>query len=236
MEEWRNQILQICKNLCRQNLVSKVSRDKVVKFGKSRLERATKLQIKPPAKNGSGNYRSFCFWTSWWRLAAAFDGLLWNLKKSSFPGKVGRHLIDRISDWPNPRGFTKGVLFVRLNRYVQVDQMPFGQSEIRSIRVLWCGPFQFVGTKFNRKCFIMLEIKALFMWPDSVKICSIALKTCQGGFNILPNTKSPPPIILKTSNFDQSWEIMPNLVTLVRYLVNAFNSFLINCISETWLM
>ena len=159
---------------------------------KSRLERATKLQIKPPAKNGSGNYRSFCFWTSWWRLAAAFDGLLWNLKKSSFPGKVGRHLIDRISDWLNPRGFTKGVLFVRLNRYVQVDQMPFGQSEIRSIRVLWCGPFQFVGTKFNRKCFIMLEIKALFMWPDSVKICSIALKTCQGGFNILPNTKSPP--------------------------------------------
>ena len=34
----------------------------------------------------------------------------------------GRHLIDRISDWPNPRGFTKGVRFVCLNRYIQVDQ------------------------------------------------------------------------------------------------------------------
>ena len=34
----------------------------------------------------------------------------------------GRHLIDRISDWPNPRGFTKGVRFVCLNRYVQVYQ------------------------------------------------------------------------------------------------------------------
>ena len=48
----------------------------------------------------------------------------------------GRHLIDRISDWPNPRGFTKGVHFVCLYRYVQVDRKPFGQSEIRSIRVL----------------------------------------------------------------------------------------------------
>ena len=48
----------------------------------------------------------------------------------------GRHLIDRISDWPNPRGFTKGVRFVCLNRYIQVDGKPFVQSEIRSIRVL----------------------------------------------------------------------------------------------------
>ena len=47
-----------------------------------------------------------------------------------------RHLIDRISDWPNPRRFTKGVRFVCLNRYVQVDRKPFGQSEIWSIRVL----------------------------------------------------------------------------------------------------
>ena len=47
---------------------------------------------------------------------------------------IGRHLIDRISDWPNPHGLTKGVRFVCLNRYVQVDQKPFGQSEIRSIR------------------------------------------------------------------------------------------------------
>ena len=50
----------------------------------------------------------------------------------------GRHLIDRISDWPNPHGFTKGVRFVCLNRYIQVDQKPFGQSEIWSIRVLRC--------------------------------------------------------------------------------------------------
>ena len=56
-----------------------------------------------------------------------------NIGKTYFPG---RHLIDRISDWPNPRGFTKGVRFVCLNRYIQVNQMPFGQSEIRSIRVL----------------------------------------------------------------------------------------------------
>ena len=49
----------------------------------------------------------------------------------------GRHLIDQISDWPNPHGFTKGVRFVCLNRYIQVDQKPFGQSKIRSIRVLW---------------------------------------------------------------------------------------------------
>ena len=40
-------------------------------------------------------------------------------------------LIDRISEWPNPRGFTKGVRFVCLNRYIQIDQKPFGQSEIR---------------------------------------------------------------------------------------------------------
>ena len=48
----------------------------------------------------------------------------------------GRHLINWILDWPNPRGFTKGVRFVYLNRYVQVDRKPFGQSEIRWIRVL----------------------------------------------------------------------------------------------------
>ena len=48
----------------------------------------------------------------------------------------GRHMIDRISDWPNLRGFTKGVCFVCLNRYNQVDWKPFGQSEIWSIRVL----------------------------------------------------------------------------------------------------
>ena len=50
--------------------------------------------------------------------------------------KCGRHLIDQISDWPNLHGFTKGVRFVCLNRYVQVDRKPFGQSEIWSIRVL----------------------------------------------------------------------------------------------------
>ena len=49
---------------------------------------------------------------------------------------AGRHLIDRTACWPNPRGFAKGVRFVCLNRYVQVDLKPFGQSEIRSIRVL----------------------------------------------------------------------------------------------------
>ena len=52
----------------------------------------------------------------------------------------GKHLIDQISDWPNLRGFIKGlcfVCFVCLNRYIQIDTKPFGQSEIRSIRVLW---------------------------------------------------------------------------------------------------
>ena len=61
----------------------------------------------------------------------------------------GRHLIDRISDWPNPRGFTKGVRFVCLNRYIQVDQKPFGQSEIRSIRVLWIGNAPIFGGKME---------------------------------------------------------------------------------------
>ena len=59
---------------------------------------------------------------------------------------IGRHLIDRILDWPNPRGFTKGVRFVCLNRYVQVDQKPFGQSEIRSIQVLH------IGSQFFKLC------------------------------------------------------------------------------------
>ena len=49
----------------------------------------------------------------------------WNENVS---GWNGRPLIDRISDWPNPRGFTKGVCFVWLNRYIQVDKKPFGQS------------------------------------------------------------------------------------------------------------
>ena len=59
---------------------------------------------------------------------------------------VGRHLIDQISDWPNPHGFTKGVRFVCLNRYIQVDQKPFGQSEIRSIRVLRSSCLQKIST------------------------------------------------------------------------------------------
>ena len=54
-------------------------------------------------------------------------------RKSIFPKFLGRPLIDRILDWPNPRGFKKGVHFVCLNRYVQVDQThlvnpKFGQS------------------------------------------------------------------------------------------------------------
>ena len=67
--------------------------------------------------------------TAWWRAACCW-----------LPGvkarEHGRHLIDQIPDWPNPCGFTKGVCFECLNRYVQIDQKPFGQSEIRSIWVL----------------------------------------------------------------------------------------------------
>ena len=65
----------------------------------------------------------------------AFSANFWATSKFCI-NLEGRHLIDRISDWPNPRGFTKGVCFVCLNRYIQVNQKPFGQSEIRSIRVL----------------------------------------------------------------------------------------------------
>ena len=70
-----------------------------------------------------------------------FSSIRWRQYQPKWPlwqtNKIcGRHLIDRISDWPNPRGFTKGVRFVCLNRYIQVNQKPFSQSEIRSIRVL----------------------------------------------------------------------------------------------------
>ena len=56
----------------------------------------------------------------------------------------GRHLIDQILDWPNPLGFTKGVRFVCLNRYIPVDRKPFGQSKIRSIRVLQCSHLLYI--------------------------------------------------------------------------------------------
>ena len=69
------------------------------------------------------------------------------------PISKGRHLIDRISDCPNPRGFTKGVSFVCLNRYIQVNQKTFGQSKIRSIRVL--------RDALDQKTNILTEIKVM---------------------------------------------------------------------------
>ena len=63
-------------------------------------------------------------WEGYWsmyQIPAHTDHASWDLK-------IGRHLIDRISDWPNPRGCTKGVRFVCLNRYIQIDWKPFGQS------------------------------------------------------------------------------------------------------------
>ena len=77
----------------------------------------------------------------------------------------GRHLIDRILDWPNPHGFTKGVRFVCLNRYVQIDRKPFGQSEIQSIRVLHLQQWQCAK----------VEGKNL---PNSKKIISKVTKFC----------------------------------------------------------
>ena len=76
----------------------------------------------------------------------------------------GRHLIDRISDWPNPRGFTKGVRFVCLNKYVQVDQKPFGQSKIRSIRVLRS---LHGHSRWPSFCFVVISM--LFNWLKTVE-------------------------------------------------------------------
>ena len=75
------------------------------------------------------NVRHFCISTASKNLQVFGDktwflvwlACIWCVLQRSLNG---RHLIDRISDWPNPHGFTKGVCFVCLNRYVQVDQKP----------------------------------------------------------------------------------------------------------------
>ena len=75
--------------------------------------------------------------------------------------KSGRHLIDWISDWPNPRGFTKGVRFVCLNRYVQVDRKPFGQSGSYE-KSLFRSRREFIGHRYERWFFSILSNLILF--------------------------------------------------------------------------
>ena len=82
---------------------------------------------------------------------ASFSWRLWTVWP--YWAIFGRHLIDRISDWPNLRGFTKGVCFLCLNRYVQVDRKPFGQSGSYAI-------FEVLGDKCCYKS--SPNIKSLF--------------------------------------------------------------------------
>ena len=136
---------------------------------------------------------------------------LWNLECLDFASENGRHLIDGISDWPNLHGFTKGVHFVCLNRYVEVDQKPFSQSEIRSIWVLR-GKWASSSSPLIMNCYSWIAITS-----------KIAI------FNTTPESKFT---IVDHIEIDQRW-IFQRIVT---YLVMRSMEVQYSCWSQVWLV